>query len=216
MNNNYRGRSGYSNHHSNSANIKCYRCGSYGHMGKNCPRYGDKANVQRANANNALNKNYNDPKSDTSAYVGSHAMLLELDNDPEINNMNNSVEFLLDSGCTDHITNRKNLLENTYISKIQINVAKKGESVTSELAGEVNVGSKTDFGNCCAIKLKDVLFVSGVRRNLLSMAKILLSGYRIEGEGKTVYIMTPNEKKIIAVGRLVNNLIVVDLSLIHI
>ena len=71
------------------------------------------------------------------------------------------------------------------MSRVLINVAKKGQSVMSELTGQISVKSR--------------LFVPNVSCNLLSMAHILLSGYHIEAEGEEPIILTPETCEIVAI-----------------
>lgn len=95
---------------------RCFICDSPNHLADKCP--------QRQRKNQGFNekKSYQKPRRNRAE---GHALLLTK------NHQGNdvSVKFVLDSGCSDHLTNDISLISDVHnISPFQVNVAKKGQT----------------------------------------------------------------------------------------
>ena len=90
----------------------------------------------------------------------------------EVNNCENSLEWVLDSGCSDHIINndkyfiKSNILENPINVKVG-----DGRVLKATCVGDIKAKFVTDY-NETEIELKNVFFVKEMDRNLMSFGKI--------------------------------------------
>jgi predicted aspartyl protease len=93
------------------------------------------------------------------------------------NNLTKS--WLIDSGCTSHMTYDKELfkrLDRTVISKVRI-----GNGAYLTVKGKRTVAIKDNTG----LKLiSDVLYVPEINQNLLSVGQLLEKGYKVLFEDK--------------------------------
>ncbi|KAK9879752.1 hypothetical protein WA026_006815 [Henosepilachna vigintioctopunctata] len=92
--------------------------------------------------------------------------------------------FVLDSGSTAHMVNDPKLFKNLLKDDSEICVAKKGTKITAKGVGEI------EAKEC---KLKDVLFVPDLSKNLLSVKAITENQGQVVFEGEKVYIMKGNK-----------------------
>jgi len=92
---------------------------------------------------------------------------------------NSSDSWLIDSGCTNHMTNNKELfkkLDRTAISKVKIGnddyIAVKGKRIVV-----INSLSGLKY-------ISDVLYVSDIDHNLLSVGQLMEKGFKVIFEDK--------------------------------
>ncbi|PHT75806.1 hypothetical protein T459_19328 [Capsicum annuum] len=91
--------------------------------------------------------------------------------------------WLIDSGCTNHMTYNKSLfkeLKPIEISKVRI---KNGDQILVEGKGTVVI--KTSLGNKA---ISDVLYVPDIDQNLLSICQLVEKGYKVSFEDKHCFI----------------------------
>lgn len=85
---------------------------------------------------------------------------------------NIEINWLLDSGCTDHIINNESYFFNCIDLKIPVDVKlPDGKMLKATKVGTVKVYFK-NYYNVKHIDLKNVYFVKGIKQNLLSFSKI--------------------------------------------
>lgn len=96
----------------------------------------------------------------------------------------------LDSGASEHLTNDEHSLVNVKLLKqpIKIRVAKAGISLLSKRVRELP-GKTIVNGKEVDIRIKQVLYVPGLKFNLLSVPRLEALGLKIvfeRGEGKII------------------------------
>lgn len=103
--------------------------------------------------------------------------------------------WILDSGCTRHMTTTKDLLMNarTLPNAITIKAAFETEKNETNIEGEVRLNSKYKT----PVKLQNVLYVPGMRWNLISVKKICQQGATVVFQQENVCHVLFNEKKIL-------------------
>ncbi|KAK4433007.1 Copia protein [Sesamum alatum] len=146
---------------------KCYKCGKKGHMVKDC---WSKKNVVESNA--ATSKTEDEWDIEASFAADEDKLALAATTSNQINYEN---DWIVDSGCSNHMTGDKGTLKNvskytgsrvvvtTDNSKLPI--AHVGNTVVSPQYNEAEV------------LLKDVFHVPGMKKNLLSVAQLTSSGH---------------------------------------
>ena len=104
---------------------------------------------------------------------------------------NSSECWLVDSGCTNHMTYDQELfreLDRSEVSKVKIG---NGEHITVKGKGTVAIES------CTGTKLiTDVLFVPDIDQNLLSVGQLLEKGFKVIFEDKQCLIKNANDKEV--------------------
>ncbi|XP_060200506.1 uncharacterized protein LOC132628757 [Lycium barbarum] len=91
--------------------------------------------------------------------------------------------WLIDSGCTNHMTYDKSLfkeLKSTEISKVRIG---NGDQILVEGKGTVVI--KTSSGNKTIL---DVLYVQNIDQNLLSICQLIEKGFKVSFDDKHCFI----------------------------
>ena len=104
---------------------------------------------------------------------------------------NTSESWLIDSGCTNHLTYDQGLfkeLDKTTISKVRIG---NGEFISARGKGTVA------FESLSGLKLiPNVLFVPNIDQNLLSVKRLLEKGFKVPFEDKFYMINDANGKDV--------------------
>lgn len=159
-----------SNINNNSTNkelIKCFRCNKFGHIGKNCDKYGD--NVEGI-----------ERKPKTKSLI---ALVTGAD---ETNENTKYVYFVLDSGATSHLVNDENLLSSREVIDESVNCAKRDASLVVESVGDLFVTN--EHGREYVVK--DVKYSPNLITNLLSVRKLRANGCFVEF-GNDILIRDP-------------------------
>ena len=151
---------------------KCSKCNQLGHEAVICR---NKNQVQEADAQVA------DQEEEDQLFVATCFSSRE-----------SNVSWLIDSGCTNHMTHDRSLfkeLKPTAITKVRIGngnhipVKGKGTIVIS-----TNSGTKS---------ISDVLFVPDIDQNLLSVGQLIEKGFKVFFEDKLCLIQDANGKEIV-------------------
>jgi hypothetical protein len=155
-------------------NRKCYICKKFGHMAKTCRQNNNKFQYnkqckyckkynhpeEKCYFKNSSNKKYNNNKGDHVSFMSSH-----------YTNQNN-YEMIVDSGCTSHMVNNKNMLSDIKDKKCTIYVAKENETMNAIGEGKIMQENYT---------LNNVLLVPSLSKNLLSVRAIT------DHDGKVIF-----------------------------
>ena len=121
----------------------------------------------------------------------------------EVNNCENELEWVLDSGCSDHIINNDKYF--VKLSKLEnpINVkVGDGRTLKATKVGDIKAKFITNF-NETELTLKDVFFVKEMDKNLMSFGKVAEIAKIVSfGNNSKIYL----ENKLVGVANKVNNL----------
>ncbi|KAI5747542.1 hypothetical protein M8J77_015823 [Diaphorina citri] len=121
-------------------------------------------------------------------------------NQNQTRNELNEVKFFIDSGCTDHIVNSKEIFNN-YIplkNNINIQVAKNTETMNAVGIGTIFATLELN-GVHTKCELRNVLYVPNSRKNLLSVKRMEIAGMSVlftNGEAKIM-----KNQKVIGAGK---------------
>lgn len=143
---------------------KCFKCGKKGHYARNCddrenPRLSRNGQCSTCKKNNHTEKDCFFRENENHAERNKVAFLVE----GKMTKDFYDTSFVVDSGCSSHMSNTKELFSTLTESESTILVAKKNQTMMSEGKGNIE-GSK------CT--LKNVLFVPELSKNLLSVNAI--------------------------------------------
>lgn len=183
--------------------MKCHHCGRKGHVKNDCyffkrMKQHDK-NTDRTRTVQAVEINQ---PSTSNGFSGFAFMA----GDFQEGKQDNIIQFLLDSGASDHIINREDLFV-SYTDlhiPLKISIAKNNEFISATKKGTLQVTSNTGVQGV----LEDVLFCSQVPYNLLSVSRMQRAGMTVifDQEGARIC----KDGKTIMRGKCINNLITVD------
>jgi hypothetical protein len=123
----------------------------------------------------------------------------------------NKDEWYLDSGCSTHMTGRKDWF-------VQINQATKNKvkfaddtTLSAEGVGDVLIGRKNGGHS----RIKDVLYIPGIKCNLLSIGQLLERGYLIRLENKMLRVLDSNGVLILKAPMAANRTFKVELKVME-
>ena len=164
----------------------CYNCKEEGHKRPECPKRNK--NKKKGAAQNA------EKRRDEQHFGMISEITIEALNVTQ--NNGEILNFVVDSGCTDHMmSDEKSLMDVQLLkSPFQVSIADKDTTMVVKKAGKLPITSIID-GKECTGSLNEVLVVPSLRHNLLSVSKI-------ESNGGTV-LFKKGEAKIWINGRLV-------------
>lgn len=155
-------------------NGECFNCGKYGHPASRCrikKKDGGKAS--------SVQKLKEHEKKDSLIAISALSCLTEKN------------EWYLDSGATSHMCNNINAFENLSNEPIN-NICTAGkENLTSHGIGVVRLNVRLR-GKIKPVKLTNVLYVPGLRSNLLSVPAMTERNYEVKFSGNNAYIIRSN------------------------
>ena len=152
-------------------NIKCFNCGKIGHSKWQCRSPQRQARPQQREANTV--------EAFTLHMTESQNREMDYESRNKRKETNQLLEFVIDSGCSHHVVNNRELIEQ-YSEFSKPKEVKLGGSQTVQAFGQGNVqipvrGSE----NIETLILTDVLFVPKMRRNLISVGKLTDDDYDV-------------------------------------
>ena len=163
------------------SNVKCYTCDEKGHFARDCPRnrgssHKKKNNKRRNYAHTAEDdeppKKRTRGDSEDSSSDKEHVFILALTG--AISHGSN--DCLVDSGASKHMTGFKesfvNLSEHESPHKVKL-----GDGYRYPIKGSGEASYKINSGKY--LKMKDVLYVPGLEKNLLSIFALDANGMRV-------------------------------------
>ncbi|RVW99707.1 Retrovirus-related Pol polyprotein from transposon TNT 1-94 [Vitis vinifera] len=152
-----------------NADVKCNKCGKQGHVERICK------NQQQEETNAVVDYCQEEQLFAATCFA----------------NKSTSKSWLVDSGCTNHMTNNQDLfreLDRTTISKVRIG---NGEYIPVKGKGTVAIESQT------GLKLiYDVLFVPDIDQNLLSVGQLVEKEFKVYFEDRNCIIKDAEGKEV--------------------
>lgn len=188
----------------NKSGLLCYNCGRAGHKQATC-RFPPKDSTAAIATVASTNANTNSSKG--------HAFMVGEGS----TQAQDGVEFVVDSGATDHMINNMHLLHVSHKlqTPLKVKVAKEGSTINVTHGGTLRLVSKVESGRKNLVfqdvTLNDVLVAPELRSNLLSVRKIAANGGEVIFKSDSVEIR--NKEEIVARGARMGNLFIVKFSL---
>lgn len=225
---------GFSRGEPRSENVKCFRCNGRGHIGKDCPSYGDRVrapNAQRGSHSGSGSGRFPQRHAHEATAPQSDEQRLQPPEAVERNAVTNFAEvrystaptsqhfslsaevskqktvvFALDSGARDTMSGEPGILvpDSVCQTNVLINSANKNSSLHSEQMGDINA-TFVDGNLRRNVVLKDVLHVPNLRTNLLSVIKLMKAGYTIIFQKEEALVLKGDT--LVLRGQLENDLI---------
>jgi hypothetical protein len=171
------------------SSYQCYHCDKMGHIAKNCPARREEYKKRNNKRHHAHATEDDEPpnklaKEEIEEYVLFSALSGSVTPGEDT--------WLIDSGASKHMTGQKNTLSR-LIEKDSPQKVSLGDDYQYPIKGMGEATYKLDSGT--PMRMKDVLYVPGLKKNLLSISALDKKGFRvafIDGEvlmwskGKTI------------------------------
>lgn len=163
----------------NKNNVECFRCGRRGHLAKECrTKYINKFKQSAQKVENG-----NDSKQTT--------MLLSTAEEVMLGEKLNPI-WCIDSGCTGHMCNDKQLIQDFTRLDSELNLA---NSDRTKISGTGKVRISIDTGSEeRQVDVEKVFYVSDLRTNLLSVAKMTDRGFEVRFRKQDAIVIDNNDK----------------------
>src|SRR5258708_37146294 len=131
------------------------------------------------------------------------------------NSRENKAILFLDSGCSVHTCNNKNLLTNIkYISPIQVEVA-NGESIEVKQTGQLQLGPFINDNTKLTIVLQNVAYSENFSANLISVGQLTKSGFGVTFSDDEAIIVPPENNEIQLVAPQLDGLYVLKQTILN-
>lgn len=184
------------------ANFFCFFCKQRNHIMRNCMKFKEYSENNKANL---MTEDAEEYASDDDDYLLTLSNVESNMNDEiQCSVESNNVEWTLDSGATSHISNdEKQFEEIISLNEKKVKVA-NGIKIDALGRGVCKLQLKNEKGNISNAKLNDVLYVPEIKGNFISMRKLTQKGYKVTFYEEKADI-TLNEKDI-ATAKIKNEL----------
>lgn len=165
--------------------IYCYNCGDPGHKSPQCPKPKKPKKFNNNNYNKKNNRNANvaerENDDNDDNYDRSFSLLGTVQTDNFCGSASDDLQFVIDSGCTDHIVNnRSSLVDIKKLDKpIEVSVAETGKAMTVTECGDLQIYSRVNEREIPGV-FKNVLISPKARYNLLSVSRVEESGGEVK------------------------------------
>lgn len=202
--------------------VRCFRCWDYGHRANTCTKpqkfrcefckskknNHDEKDCYFKRGNDRDGRNKGDSSNNKSEIVNFYTQVEPRKNLTSFLSQSDAEsvnEWVIDSGCTTHMTKNKNLLHDIVKRESQIKIAKGENYMIADFAG------KLSSDECV---LSEVLYVPDVCKNLLSVNAIVENNGEVLFTKRGVKIMK-NGNTVIEGSRSENGLFTANLNVIQ-
>lgn len=173
------------NPHRDTSQIKCFGCGQLGHFRNKCP-----STSSASTSNNTAGGG--DAKFDHCFSV--------------VHEKRCSGDWFVDSGASRHMTSRRDILDDFQPSTDATHISLADDRTL----GVAGCGTARIVVNGVGIVVRNVLYVPGLKANLLSIEAIMSSGNRVIFEDNTMSIFNRQTSKLVMTAKPSNGTFKID------
>jgi hypothetical protein len=154
------------------SSVQCYHCDKMGHIAKFCPARREEYKRKHKRHHAHVVEDEEPPAKMIREQIKDYVLISALSGSVT----HGEDTWLIDSGASKHMTGQKNILscvsEKKFSQKVTL-----GDNYQYPIKGVGESNFKLNSGN--SLKMKDVLYVPGLKKNLLSISALEKKGYRV-------------------------------------
>jgi hypothetical protein len=157
------------------SSIQCFRCDKYGHIARNCPtKKKGRQHASTVDVDSERHQRDEDIKDEAFFFISTLSGTVPTDSDI----------WLIDNGASRHMTRYREHLTDLVEKESCLHVV-LGDNARYTVKG---VGSSTfQLDSDIPLQLSEVLYVPGMKRNLVSISSLEDKGYKVTfSEGKVL------------------------------
>ncbi|GLV40239.1 hypothetical protein CBL_07165 [Carabus blaptoides fortunei] len=158
----------------------CYYCKKKGHFKAECRKRQKDLASSGGKSKEAASKAAGNRRGDRG---GDHSFVI-VERASIVSVANTSNEWLVDSGCTSHMTSNRNLFSELKTTKRVVQLAGRDHSIPVTGIGTVRFRCNTPDGTEFNASLKEVLYVPELESSLISVSKLLSKECKVIFEDK--------------------------------
>lgn len=168
-------------------NTRGHYTGNSFHYNTNYAKNEENSNVNSSTSNKSDQNLHNDNENDSRVCFNGETNISE-----SVTVIDN-IRFCIDSGCTDHLVNNKNVFKEIVIldKPVKIAVAKNNNYLSAIGVGNILAYGIVN-GKHLEYLIKNVFYVPELRRNLLSVKKLEQEGIKVTFENGKVKLINKN------------------------
>nr|XP_012575063.1 uncharacterized protein LOC105852845 [Cicer arietinum] len=200
---------------SDNKQITCYECGKTGHIKSECYKLQNKNKAAKSKGKEPVTKtkkayiawNDNDESSASSDEEEANMCLMansDSESEKEVCLTSTKHSWYLDSGCSKHMTGDKSKFLSLTLK--EGGFVKYGDNNRGKIIG---IG---DIGNESTTVIKNVLYVEGLKHNLLSISQLCDKGFQVSFSSQSCIIEHKDDKNIKLIGDRINNIYMLDFN----
>lgn len=157
---------------------ECFHCHREGHIRRDCPML----TTERRDSNDRRQRE--DDSATGSSWRGSRGHVCFTTTTVDINM---SDGWLIDSGCTKHMTGDIGNLTNVSRRREEVCLA-DGKKISVRASGAVEFSGRGRNDERVDVKLKEVLYAPGLEANVISVSKMVAEGYTVSFKSGSCWI----------------------------
>jgi hypothetical protein len=154
------------------SSVQCYHCDKMGHIAKFCPARREKYKRKHKRHHSHVVEDEDPPANIIREHIKDHVLISTLSGSVTLG----EDTWLIDSGASKHVTGQRDILscisENNFSQKVTL-----GDDYQYPIKGVGESNHKLNSGN--SLKIKDILYVPGLTKNLLSISALEKKGFRV-------------------------------------
>jgi hypothetical protein len=154
------------------SSVQCYHCDNMGHIAKFCPAKQEEYKRKHKRLHAHVVEDEEPPAKMIREQIKDHVLISALSGSVTPG----EDTWLIDSGASKHMTGQRNILscisEKKFSQKVTL-----GDDYQYPIKGVGESNHKLNSGN--SLKMKDVLYVPGLKKNLLSISSLEKKGFRV-------------------------------------
>ena len=184
----------------NKSKIECYRCGRAGHIARECRTSLPSKPKESARQIEEKDNESDNESSSSKAITGATTMLSTTEE--AMYGQENENEWCIDSGCSGHMCKARSMFVNFARVNTELNLA---NNESTKITGTGNVYLTVDTGKVeRVVNFEKVFYVSDLRTNLLSVAKITDHGFEVRFRENDAVVIDRDNNVIVRADRIGN------------